>query len=74
MFKKVFINWFVDLLKGVGGSLLAGALVLIVTPAYDPLTFTFTVVVGAIMFVAALVLSLIAVIPEAPQTNSSKDD
>ena len=74
MFKKVFINWFVDLLKGVGGSLLAGALVLIVTPAYDPLTFTYTVVVGAIMFVAALVLSLIAVIPEAPQTNSSKDD
>lgn len=74
MFKKVFINWFVDLLKGVGGSLLAGALVLIVTPAYDPLTFTFTVVVGAIMFVAALVISLIAVIPEAPQTNSSKDD
>lgn len=74
MFKKVFINWFVDLLKGVGGSLLAGALVLIVTPAYDPLTFTYTVVVGAIMFVAALVLSLIAVIPEAPQTKSSKDD
>lgn len=74
MFKKVFLKWFVDLLKGVGGSLLAGALVLIVTPVYDPLTFTFTVVVGAIMFVAALVLSLIAVIPEAPQTKSSKDD
>lgn len=74
MFKKVFLKWFVDLLKGVGGSLLAGALVLIITPAYDPLTFTFTVVVGAIMFVAALVLSLIAVIPEAPQTKSSKDD
>lgn len=74
MFKKVFINWFVDLLKGVGGSLLAGALVLIVTPAYDPLTFTFTVVVGAMMYIAALVLGLVMAIPESPEAKPSKDD
>ncbi|UXH55973.1 hypothetical protein N5876_32385 (plasmid) [Pseudomonas aeruginosa] len=74
MFKKVFIDWFVDLLKGVGGSLLAGALVLIVTPAYDPLTFTFTVVVGAMMYIAALVLGLVMAIPESPEAKASKDD
>ncbi|WKL67248.1 hypothetical protein Q1Z72_00805 [Pseudomonas qingdaonensis] len=74
MFKKVFIDWFVDLLKGVGGSLLAGALVLIVTPAYDPLTFTFTMVVGAMMYLAALVLGLVMAIPENPEVQASKDD
>lgn len=71
MFKKVFIGWFRDLLKGVGGSLLAGALVFLVTPAYDPFSFAFTVVAGAIMFIADLVVGMITAIPE---TNPTKDD
>lgn len=56
MLKKKFLKWLSDLLKGIGFSLFAAAVVMAATPGTPPLAFGVALVMGAMLIVADLAL------------------